>query len=136
MKFVRIALNSLMLAGCLLVLLSVIMAWAATADTDAPLTGGTIQAHWGWAPFDPDALATVSISMQVVGTTTPVFCQEVVLGEVQGPSDIIPATAQQVFVEGIAWSGAGCTGIASLPSVDKYIVTFAGPGPPVLIPAP
>jgi hypothetical protein len=73
----------------------------------------------------------------VVGTTDQIFCQDVdINGEAHGVSDVIPATDAVLLVEGIAWSGPGCTGTASVGSVDRYIVVFAGPGPPLLLPAP
>jgi len=127
--------NALIVAGLLMVLASFITQ-AASADVTAPLTGGTIMAHWGVAPANPDAVGTQSISMQVVGTTSPIFCMDVVGGEVLGPSNVIPATTLTVVVEGISWSDLGCAGVSSLPSTEKYLVNFGAPGAPVILPIP
>ncbi len=114
-----------------------LVAGLATAGTvDAPLAGGTINVHYGSSPPNPDALATVSIGARPIGGGALVFCAEIdAAGEVQGATTTVNADGPVVFVEGVAFSAAGCTGVESLPSADNYRIVFAGPGRPLLIPA-
>lgn len=119
----------------LIILALLIAAPAYAADVDAPLTGGTIEVHYGSASSNPDALQTVSIGVRTVIGKNFVFCMDVdSAGEVSGTTDIVPAIEATVLLEGVAYSESGCFGVPSLPSADHYRLIFAGPGPPILIP--
>lgn len=105
-------------------------------DTPATLTSGVIQVKFQ-AVSGPDSLPTVSISLNRVDTNKRVFCESLDEFDIaSGPTEPIDYDAPQVLLAGFAWSGANCTGVVSLPSDDRYLVTFAAPMRPILVLVP
>ncbi len=120
------------------VLLVLVVAGVASAtDMDRPISSGIIECAAEVGTENPDALPTVSISFLRVDTGEQIFCMDVdATGNVAGPSASITVTSSDVFVESYAWSAAGCAGVVSLASADRYRVVFAAPNRPVLLLAP
>jgi hypothetical protein len=121
-------------------LLGLALAWfigslASAADIPRSLTGGTVVVKLQ-AVEGPDSVGTKSLSSRVVATGLQVFCQNILFPTdiAEGPTTLIPKTDVVVRLEGIAWSGDDCTGVASVASVDQYTVTFGPPLAPVLMP--
>lgn len=107
---------------------------ALAVDTPATITAGTIHIKFG-ASVSPDAMPTKSISVERVDTGERVYCEDVAFdGIAEGDTSVITNDTQQILLEGVAWSDPGCTGIASLGSLDRYHVIFAAPGRPVMLP--
>lgn len=113
-----------------------IIATSAQAEnTLAPLTSGTIHIKFQADSTNPDALPTASIAVVRIDTSETVYCEDVSPdGIAEGDTSIITNDTQQILLEGVAWSNPGCTGIASLGSLDRYHVIFAAPGRPVMLP--
>jgi len=115
---------------------------ASAGIVSAQIVSGQIRVHWGvGSAADADAGWTSSISTVIDdGSGTPsgtqVFCQDVVLGEVEGLTNIIPVGPAAIFLQGWAWSDPGCAGTPSATgSVDMYLVLFGPPPAPIMLPA-
>lgn len=103
-------------------------------DIDRPLSSGVTQVRIQ-ATGDTSVGLTRSVGLRREDTGALVFCAPATTGEiVEGESDAIVNLGAAVLLSAFAFDAPDCTGLESLPSIDRYRVVFGAPGRPALLP--
>lgn len=102
-------------------------------DFDKPLASGVVAVSIQ-ASEEPSAGLTRSVALRREDTGAIVFCAPAAAGEtVEGTSEPIVNLGAEVLLSATAFDGDACSGLESLPSVDRYRVVFGAPGRPKLV---
>ena len=98
---------------------------AAGADLIWPKIPPAIPCNWGTPGRDAASVGVVVPNGNPDVKAHRVFCENVDgAGEVHGFIKRIPGSSRIVYLQGYAYSGLDCTGLSSLPSADRIIVTL------------